>query len=38
MGLKDLRINDDRLKSTLEEMAMIGATPGGAVLVMMPAI
>ncbi len=31
MNLKDLRINGTRLRSTLEEMAKIGATPGGGV-------
>jgi N-carbamoyl-L-amino-acid hydrolase len=31
MNLKDLRINGPRLRSTLEEMAKIGATPGGGV-------
>jgi N-carbamoyl-L-amino-acid hydrolase len=31
MNLKDLRINGRRLRSTLEEMARIGATPGGGV-------
>ncbi len=31
MELKDLRINGDRLKQSLEEMAKIGATPGGGV-------
>jgi len=31
MELKDLRINGKRLQSTLEEMAKIGATPGGGV-------
>ena len=29
MDLKDLRIDGKRLQSTLEEMAKIGATPGG---------
>jgi N-carbamoyl-L-amino-acid hydrolase len=31
MDLKDLRVNGKRLRSTLEEMAKIGATPGGGV-------
>ena len=31
MDLKDLRINGKRLQGTLEEMAQIGATPGGGV-------
>ena len=31
MDLKTLRINGQRLRSTLEEMAKIGATPGGGV-------
>ena len=31
MDLKDLRINGKRLRSTLEKMARIGATPGGGV-------
>lgn len=31
MELKDLRVNGQRLRSTLEEMAKIGATPGGGV-------
>jgi N-carbamoyl-L-amino-acid hydrolase len=31
MDLKDLRVNGKRLQSTLEEMARIGATPGGGV-------
>jgi N-carbamoyl-L-amino-acid hydrolase len=31
MKLKDLRVNGKRLQSTLEEMAKIGATPGGGV-------
>lgn len=31
MDLKDVRINGKRLQSTLEEMAKIGATPGGGV-------
>jgi N-carbamoyl-L-amino-acid hydrolase len=31
MNLKDLRVNGKRLQSTLEEMAKIGATPGGGV-------
>jgi beta-ureidopropionase / N-carbamoyl-L-amino-acid hydrolase len=31
MDLKNLRINGDRLRQTLEEMAKIGATPGGGV-------
>ena len=31
MDLKALRINGQRLRSTLEEMAKIGATPGGGV-------
>lgn len=31
MDLKDLRVNGKRLQSTLEEMAKIGATPGGGV-------
>lgn len=31
MELKDLRINGERLRQTLEEMAKIGATPGGGV-------
>jgi N-carbamoyl-L-amino-acid hydrolase len=31
MDLKDLRVNGKRLQNTLEEMAKIGATPGGGV-------
>ncbi len=31
MNTKDLRINGSRLQQTLEEMAKIGATPGGGV-------
>ena len=31
MNLKDLRINGRRLQKSLEEMAKIGATPGGGV-------
>ena len=31
MNMSDLRINGRRLRSTLEEMATIGATPGGGV-------
>ena len=31
MDLKTLRVNGSRLQSTLEEMARIGATPGGGV-------
>lgn len=31
MNLTDLRVNGKRLKSSLEEMAEIGATPGGGV-------
>ena len=31
MKLKDLRVNGKRLQSTLEDMAKIGATPGGGV-------
>jgi len=31
MDLKDLRVNGARLQSTLEDMAKIGATPGGGV-------
>jgi N-carbamoyl-L-amino-acid hydrolase len=31
MGLSDLRVNGRRLKSALEQMAKIGATPGGGV-------
>ena len=31
MDLKNLRVNGNRLKNTLEEMAKIGATPGGGV-------
>ena len=31
MDLKDLRINGKRLQKSLEEMAKIGATPGGGV-------
>jgi N-carbamoyl-L-amino-acid hydrolase len=31
MTIKDLKINGGRLQSTLEEMARIGATPGGGV-------
>jgi len=31
MNLKELRINGSRLRSTLEEMAKIGATPAGGV-------
>ena len=31
MNLKDLRVNGKRLQSTLEDMAKIGATPGGGV-------
>lgn len=31
MDIKNLRVNGDRLRSTLEEMAKIGATPGGGV-------
>jgi N-carbamoyl-L-amino-acid hydrolase len=31
MSFKDLRINGDRLRTSLEEMAKIGATPGGGV-------
>ena len=31
MDLKDLRVNGKRLQSTLEDMAKIGATPGGGV-------
>lgn len=31
MDLKALKVNGDRLRSTLEEMAKIGATPGGGV-------
>jgi N-carbamoyl-L-amino-acid hydrolase len=31
MELKDLRVNGKRLQSTLEQMAKIGATPGGGV-------
>ena len=31
MDLKDLRVNGKRLQHTLEEMAKIGATPGGGV-------
>jgi len=31
MTIKDLKINGRRLQSTLEEMARIGATPGGGV-------
>jgi N-carbamoyl-L-amino-acid hydrolase len=31
MNVNDLRINGARLRSTLEEMAKIGATPGGGV-------
>src|SRR5512147_1757108 len=29
MNLRDLRINGQRLKSTIEELARIGGTPGG---------
>ncbi|MGD9363872.1 MAG: Zn-dependent hydrolase, partial [Desulfobacterales bacterium] len=31
MDLKELRVNGKRLQNTLEEMAKIGATPGGGV-------
>ena len=31
MDLKNLRINGKRLQGSLEEMARIGATPGGGV-------
>ena len=31
MDIKDLRVNGKRLQNTLEEMAKIGATPGGGV-------
>ena len=31
MDLKDLRVNGKRLQSALEQMAQIGATPGGGV-------
>jgi len=31
MNVKDLRVKGDRLRSSLEEMAEIGATPGGGV-------
>ena len=31
MNLKDLKVNGNRLQGTLEEMAKIGATPGGGV-------
>jgi N-carbamoyl-L-amino-acid hydrolase len=31
MNLKDLRVNGNRLQNSLEEMAKIGATPGGGV-------
>ena len=31
MDLRDLRVNGKRLRSTLEDMANIGATPGGGV-------
>ncbi len=31
MDLKDLRVNGKRLQNTLEEMAKVGATPGGGV-------
>ena len=31
MNLKDLRVNGNRLQGALEEMAQIGATPGGGV-------
>ena len=31
MDTKNLRINGGRLKSSLEDMAKIGATPGGGV-------
>jgi len=31
MSVKDLRVNGVRLRATLEEMAKIGATPGGGV-------
>ena len=31
MNIKDLRINGNRLRESLEEMAKIGATPGGGV-------
>ena len=31
MNLKDLRVNGNRLQGSLEEMAKIGATPGGGV-------
>jgi N-carbamoyl-L-amino-acid hydrolase len=31
MTMKDLRINGERFRATLEEMARIGATPGGGV-------
>jgi N-carbamoyl-L-amino-acid hydrolase len=31
MNLKDLRVNGVRLLNSLEEMAEIGATPGGGV-------
>ena len=31
MDLRDLRVNGNRLQSSLEEMAKIGATPSGGV-------
>ena len=31
MDLKELRVNGKRLQESLEEMAKIGATPGGGV-------
>ncbi len=31
MDLEGLRINGERLRNSLEEMAKIGATPGGGV-------
>ena len=31
MDLKELRVNGKRLQQSLEEMAKIGATPGGGV-------
>jgi beta-ureidopropionase / N-carbamoyl-L-amino-acid hydrolase len=31
MSLKELRVNGDRLRQTLEQMAKIGGTPGGGV-------
>jgi beta-ureidopropionase / N-carbamoyl-L-amino-acid hydrolase len=31
MGIEDLRVNGARLRNSLEEMAKIGATPGGGV-------